>query len=549
MITYADKKQENKSQSVANAVSQKHSSSESTFQFEDNRPEAVAQRKLQEMVNNGPQTKQAAQLQAMANNYSAQQANPIQKKENKTGLPDNLKTGMENLSGMSLDDVKVHYNSDKPAQLQAHAYAKGTDIHLGTGQEKHLPHEAWHVVQQKQGRVKPTIQMNSEVNVNDDAGLEKEADVMGAKAFSIDMESQTAELPARKQTLLPKTSVLQRQTGSLTQKTNELEKGTKVKILSKSATQFRVEVIETQRSLWIVGNIGDFFRAEAIEDVVEQEEIPAKEKRTERGETVAVLDKQPKPEEVTVEPVEQKEAPAKEKRAERGETAVVPESRARLIATRLMMAAESQAREQQQQRPAMIDTGRVKIYAPVDNQLTVYRAEKRDRNTLENRRSQSGLNVWRPTSDSVQQAYNQMFQLITEGKTLGEFQFTAALNAYAQTLRASGQPDNLATARTKEGAFTDDYNYTITVPGARLFKWTPSGIGEQIEPGAEIKQHYIVLNANTIQNSTIFGIGHVTGTQEVSFYSNIPGNMIGSVQEGDFNATEQSFTVLQTPST
>jgi hypothetical protein len=26
------------------------------------------------------------------------------------------------------------------------------------GQEQHLPHEAWHVVQQKQGRVKPTGQ-------------------------------------------------------------------------------------------------------------------------------------------------------------------------------------------------------------------------------------------------------------------------------------------------------------------------------------------------------------------------------------------------------
>ncbi|BDD04592.1 eCIS core domain-containing protein [Aureibacter tunicatorum] len=104
-------------------------------------------------------------------------------KPNNTGLPDKLKTGVENLSGHSMDDVKVHYNSDKPAQLQAHAYAQGTDIHLASGQEKHLPHEAWHVVQQKQGRVKPTKQMKGKVNVNDDAGLEKEADVMGAKAL------------------------------------------------------------------------------------------------------------------------------------------------------------------------------------------------------------------------------------------------------------------------------------------------------------------------------------------------------------------------------
>ena len=84
-----------------------------------------------------------------------------------------------------MDDVKVHRNSDKPAQLQAHAYAQGTDIHLGPGQEKHLPHEAWHVVQQKQGRVKSTMQMKGKVNVNDDAGLEKEADVMGAKSIQL----------------------------------------------------------------------------------------------------------------------------------------------------------------------------------------------------------------------------------------------------------------------------------------------------------------------------------------------------------------------------
>ncbi|MBK6265244.1 GNAT family N-acetyltransferase [Marivirga sp. S37H4] len=183
MNTHADKAQENKSQSVAASSSQIQSSSESTFQFVDNRPEAVAQRKLQEMANNSPQAKQAAQLQAMADNSSLQQRQAIQKKVNNTGLPDNLKSGIENLSGYSMDDVKVHRNSDKPAQLQAHAYAQGTDIHLSPGQEKHLPHEAWHVVQQKQGRVKPTMQLKGKVNVNDDAGLEKEADVMGAKAL------------------------------------------------------------------------------------------------------------------------------------------------------------------------------------------------------------------------------------------------------------------------------------------------------------------------------------------------------------------------------
>ena len=55
---------------------------------------------------------------------------PIQKVKNNTGLPDNLKTGIENLSGFSMDDVKVHYNSDKPSQLNALAYAQGNNIHV-----------------------------------------------------------------------------------------------------------------------------------------------------------------------------------------------------------------------------------------------------------------------------------------------------------------------------------------------------------------------------------------------------------------------------------
>ena len=117
-----------------------------------------------------------------------------QKKSNNTGLPNQLKSGVESLSGYSMDDVKVHYNSPKPAQLQAHAYAQGNQIHIGPGQERHLPHEAWHVVQQKQGRVKPTTQLRSKVNINDDAGLEREADVMGAKALQFHAANQNHEL-------------------------------------------------------------------------------------------------------------------------------------------------------------------------------------------------------------------------------------------------------------------------------------------------------------------------------------------------------------------
>jgi len=123
-------------------------------------------------------------LQGKLVSVSADEHTSVQRDEkpNNTGLPDNLKIGIENLSGYSMDDVQVHYNSVKPSQLQALAYAQGTDIHIAPGQEQHLPHEAWHVVQQKQGRVQPTIQIQG-VNINDNEGLEREADIMGEQVI------------------------------------------------------------------------------------------------------------------------------------------------------------------------------------------------------------------------------------------------------------------------------------------------------------------------------------------------------------------------------
>jgi hypothetical protein len=106
----------------------------------------------------------------------ASSTDPMQRKaDNNTGLPDTLKTNIETQSGLTMDDVQVHYNSSKPARLQAHAYTQGTHIHVAPGQEQHLPHEAWHVVQQKQGRVRPTMRINGAA-INADPGLEREAD-------------------------------------------------------------------------------------------------------------------------------------------------------------------------------------------------------------------------------------------------------------------------------------------------------------------------------------------------------------------------------------
>ena len=164
--------------------------------------------RLQQRASASPQVAQLRRLQALAAGRSApvaQLAGGPEEEElvqgkfataefqpqlqqapraNNTGLPDQLKSGIESLSGLSMDHVRVHYNSSQPAQLNALAYAQGSDIHLAPGQEQHLPHEAWHVVQQAQGRVKPTLQAKG-VAINDDQGLEREADVMGSKTVQM----------------------------------------------------------------------------------------------------------------------------------------------------------------------------------------------------------------------------------------------------------------------------------------------------------------------------------------------------------------------------
>jgi hypothetical protein len=109
---------------------------------------------------------------------------PTLQRKNKTGIPNHIKAGVEHLSGVNLDNVRVNYNSPKPAQLNAHAYAQGNQIHMGPGQSQHIAHETWHVAQQAQGRVAPTAQFAGQ-SINDNHSLEREADVMGAKAANV----------------------------------------------------------------------------------------------------------------------------------------------------------------------------------------------------------------------------------------------------------------------------------------------------------------------------------------------------------------------------
>ncbi|MFK7798852.1 MAG: DUF4157 domain-containing protein [Aureispira sp.] len=146
----------------------------------DERPEAQLGRQLQDMANNSVQAKEGPK-----------------KKVNNTGIPDRLKAAVEHFSGFSLDEVKVHYNSEKPALVGALAYTDGLNIYISPGAEKHLAHELWHIVQKMKGDVSETTQVNG-MGVNDDKRLEQDAETMGTRASrTTPTEGEDTELEKR----------------------------------------------------------------------------------------------------------------------------------------------------------------------------------------------------------------------------------------------------------------------------------------------------------------------------------------------------------------
>lgn len=134
--------------------------------------------------------KQQEQQQQTAQAINTQQESrapqhPLQQRPNNTGIPDALKTSIEALSGLSLDQVKVHYNSDKPELMNAHAYTEGFNIYIAPGQEKHLAHELWHVVQQMRKEVSKEIPLQQNKNANESKNLESSAEKEGQKALKL----------------------------------------------------------------------------------------------------------------------------------------------------------------------------------------------------------------------------------------------------------------------------------------------------------------------------------------------------------------------------
>lgn len=106
---------------------------------------------------------------------------PIQRK-----LPEEVQGHMESSFGTSFADVNIHTDSQEATNVNALAFTQGNNIHFAPGQFKPntsagkelIGHELTHVVQQRAGKVQPTTSVNGKA-VNDDTGLEAEADQMG----------------------------------------------------------------------------------------------------------------------------------------------------------------------------------------------------------------------------------------------------------------------------------------------------------------------------------------------------------------------------------
>jgi len=123
----------------------------------------------------------------MTQNQQSNQSSP--ETHSSTKMPEQVQTKMETSLGADFSDVSIHKDSSKATDVGALAYAQGSDVHFAPGQFKPdshagqelLGHELTHIVQQREGRVSANIQKKG-MNINNDPGLENEADQLGKKA-------------------------------------------------------------------------------------------------------------------------------------------------------------------------------------------------------------------------------------------------------------------------------------------------------------------------------------------------------------------------------
>lgn len=154
---------------------------ESQYQEEESRSLSNEQQhsNTNTLLDQSPEAQEAQQLQSLADN-SQEEERMWQESLSATGLPADMKAAVEQETGLSLNEIRVVYNSSKPEKLGAHAYAEYPYIYIAPGQEQYLGEELWHLVQQMKGETQVTEEVGGK-KVDGDSGREKEARTMGDK--------------------------------------------------------------------------------------------------------------------------------------------------------------------------------------------------------------------------------------------------------------------------------------------------------------------------------------------------------------------------------
>ncbi len=116
-----------------------------------------------------------------------------QKKENsnRTILPENIQLKMETAFNADFSNLSIHKNSIQAKSFGAQAFTSGNEVHFAPGYfnphsnsgQELIGHELAHVVQQKEGRVSSTNEIEGQ-KFNTANSLENEADHLGKKAAS-----------------------------------------------------------------------------------------------------------------------------------------------------------------------------------------------------------------------------------------------------------------------------------------------------------------------------------------------------------------------------
>jgi hypothetical protein len=96
-------------------------------------------------------------------------------------IPQHLLQQIEDLGGPDMIEILPRSGAAQPARLAALAHGQGNPIELAPGAEHQLVHEVAHVVQQRGGRVAPTVYKPG--GLGDTPDLEAEADALGAAAM------------------------------------------------------------------------------------------------------------------------------------------------------------------------------------------------------------------------------------------------------------------------------------------------------------------------------------------------------------------------------